>query len=204
MYLSVLLVAAVALDACLADADGGAHGGRRRGGRRRPAAARLRNGRQQQFAAAAQLPLGPPPQPAILLDPGTPLPLQQAAAIPLPPQRQQIGRGGRQFDVGSDSSTFQGSTPDENGNYNFQLATDDGTFRQESGRQKQTPDGEANEVTGEVSWTDEVTGETISFTYVADENGFSAQGSHIPQAPPIPPAIQRGLDLIRRANGIDF
>ena len=30
---------------------------------------------------------------------------------------------------------------------------------------------------GEVSWTDDVTGEVVSFTYTANENGYSAQVS---------------------------
>ncbi|KXJ74927.1 hypothetical protein RP20_CCG012736 [Aedes albopictus] len=29
-------------------------------------------------------------------------------------------------------------------------------------------------------------GETVSVSYVADENGFHAEGSHIPKAPPLP------------------
>ena len=32
---------------------------------------------------------------------------------------------------------------------------------------------------GEVSWTDDVTGEVVSFTYTANENGYSAQVSGI-------------------------
>jgi len=229
LYLSLFLVGCVVFEHCLAEAvadpeaapeaapsPDGAHGGRRAGrqGRRNRggAAARLRNGRQQQFAQLANQPLGLPPQAPILLDPVSPLPIQ--AAVPVATARQGRAqqqaprhegvrdnpRGGRQFDVSDDAATFSGNTPDDNGNYNFQYATDDGSFRQESGRQN----GDAQEITGEVSWTDEVTGETVSFTYVADENGYSAQGSHVPQAPPIPLAIQRGLDLIRRANGIDF
>lgn len=37
-------------------------------------------------------------------------------------------------------------------------------------------------------------GQQVSITWVADENGFQVQGSHIPTAPPIPPEIQRALD----------
>jgi len=205
-----LLIAALVVDQCLA--DGGAHGGgarrqgrRQGGGRRRNqggASARLRQGRQQQFAAAAQLPLGPPPQPPVLLDANSPLPIapqaQARPALPVDPNIRQSPRGGRQFNADSDSSTFQGQTPDDDGNYAFQYATDDGQYRQETGRQVATADGDATEITGEVSWTDDVTGEVVSFTYTANENGYSAQG------PLIPEHLQRGLDLIRRTSGLNF
>ena len=36
---------------------------------------------------------------------------------------------------------------------------------------------------GEVSWTDDVTGEVVSFTYTANENGYSAQVSGMVQKP---------------------
>jgi hypothetical protein len=78
--------------------------------------------------------------------------------------------------------------------------TDDGVYRNEQGTIKNLgSDQAANEVTGEVSWTSPE-GEFITFTYKADENGYQAQGSHLPQAPPLHPHIQRGLDLIARVN----
>ena len=55
--------------------------------------------------------------------------------------------------------------------------TEDGEFRHE--------EGSDNGKIGEFSWTSPE-GELVSFTYKADENGYQAQGSHLPQAPPLP------------------
>ena len=75
--------------------------------------------------------------------------------------------------------------------------TDDGSeYRREEGR---VNGAGANEISGEYSWTSPE-GEVVSFTYVADENGYQAQGSHLPEAPPLHPHIQRGLELIARVN----
>ncbi|XP_045764387.1 larval cuticle protein LCP-17-like [Maniola jurtina] len=39
----------------------------------------------------------------------------------------------------------------------------------------------------------------IALTYVADENGYNAQGSAIPTSPPIPADIQRALKYLATA-----
>ena len=79
--------------------------------------------------------------------------------------------------------------------------TDDGSSRQETGSVKQVGGEEANSISGQYSWTSPE-GELVSFTYVADENGFQPQGSHIPvDNTPIHPHLQRGLDLLKRVNG---
>lgn len=39
-------------------------------------------------------------------------------------------------------------------------------------------------------------GDNVQLQYVADENGFSAQGSHLPTPPPTPLAILRALEWI--------
>ena len=93
-----------------------------RGGRRgnRP----LRNRQRQGRVLAAQNPLGPPPQPAILLSSADPIVLindgpSQVQALPRQ-GRQQTFRQGRQFDIAGEGSNLQGSFPDADGNYNFQ------------------------------------------------------------------------------------
>ena len=100
------------------------HGGRRGN---RP----LRNRQRQGRILAAESPLGPPPQPAILLSSADPILLfneeefeeptpSRAQVIPRQGRqqqgRQQPFRQGRQFDTGD----IQGNFPDAEGNYNFQ------------------------------------------------------------------------------------
>ena len=98
-------VAVVILSLIINESLGQPSGGRRGN---RPLRQRQRQGR----ILAAQNPLGPPPQPAILLD-AAPIFIDE----PAPRQgRAQTFRQGRQFDDGVSS----GSIPDEDGNYNFE------------------------------------------------------------------------------------
>ena len=73
--------------------------------------------------------------------------------------------------------------------YHFRYSTDDGSFRQENGL--------AGSKDGEVSWTSPE-GELITFSYVADENGFKASGSHIPQEVPLPDNLQIWQEVLQR------
>ena len=101
----------------------------RNGRRNRPLRQRQRQGR----ILAAQNPLGPPPQPAILLSNAEPLFISDDVSIgPIPSQAQALPRQGRQGGqfrqarqqnfAGSsfDDGVSSGTIPDENGNYNFE------------------------------------------------------------------------------------
>ncbi|KZC07901.1 Endocuticle structural glycoprotein SgAbd-1, partial [Dufourea novaeangliae] len=68
-----------------------------------------------------------------------------------------------------------GPNPDGSYNYNYETAN-----------------GEAREAQGSYSYT-APNGEVVQVSYVANENGFQPQGSHIP---PIPPQILRALEYI--------
>uniref|UniRef100_A0A0K8SB33 Endocuticle structural glycoprotein SgAbd-2 n=2 Tax=Lygus hesperus TaxID=30085 RepID=A0A0K8SB33_LYGHE len=48
---------------------------------------------------------------------------------------------------------------------------------------------------GTYSYTDP-DGKLISVKYTADEGGFRAEGEHLPTPPPVPPEVQKGLDII--------
>ncbi|KAF6205157.1 hypothetical protein GE061_019324 [Apolygus lucorum] len=48
---------------------------------------------------------------------------------------------------------------------------------------------------GTYSYTDPE-GRLITVKYTADEGGFRAEGEHLPTPPPVPPEVQKGLDII--------
>merc|ERR1711872_21093 len=67
-------------------------------------------------------------------------------------------------------------------------------------RRFQQPQQAPDEIRGSYSFiTPE--GEQVNVQYVADETGFHATGSHVPQAPPMPPHVQRLLDHLAKVNG---
>ena|ERR550519_3108256 len=73
------------------------------------------------------------------------------------------------------------------------FANDDGSSRQEVG----APDA----IRGSYSFVTPE-GEQVSVQYHADETGFHATGSHVPQAPPMPAHVQRLLDHLAKVNGL--
>ncbi|RLU21716.1 hypothetical protein DMN91_006092 [Ooceraea biroi] len=81
------------------------------------------------------------------------------------------------------------------GNYQFSYETGNGISVQEAGHQQ----GKTESVSGSFSYTGP-DGAQYSISYTADENGFHPQGAHLPTPPPIPPEIQRGVELALAAE----
>jgi len=107
-------------------------------------------------------------------------------------QQEQRPREDRQTgDIGPAFGVLS-NPPNQEGDYNFNFANDDGSSRQEAS-------GPAG-VRGSYSFVTPE-GEEVNIQYVADETGFHATGSHVPQAPPMPPAIRRMLDHLAKVNG---
>ncbi|XP_046666631.1 endocuticle structural glycoprotein SgAbd-4-like [Homalodisca vitripennis] len=89
------------------------------------------------------------------------------------------------------SQTQEGPNPD--GSYKWSFESGNGIAAQEEGFQKAAPDGPGTAAQGSFRYT-APDGQDISFTYVADENGFQPVGNAIPTPPPIPAAILRALE----------
>ncbi|XP_044743664.1 endocuticle structural glycoprotein SgAbd-2-like isoform X1 [Chrysoperla carnea] len=96
------------------------------------------------------------------------------------------------------TSQTQEVNPD--GSYQYSFTTADGKTAQETGVLKNPGTNiEAESVTGSYSYT-APDGTPISVRYIADENGFRAEGAHLPTPPPTPLAIQRSLEYIAAKN----
>ncbi|XP_018366171.1 PREDICTED: endocuticle structural glycoprotein SgAbd-1-like isoform X1 [Trachymyrmex cornetzi] len=79
------------------------------------------------------------------------------------------------------------------GNYVNNFETSNGISHQERGEPKQVEQETPVVSQGSDQYV-APDGQQVSINWVADENGFQVQGSHIPTAPPIPPEIQRALE----------
>ncbi|XP_047514888.1 endocuticle structural glycoprotein SgAbd-2-like [Pieris napi] len=84
------------------------------------------------------------------------------------------------------------------GSYQWSYETGNGIAAQEQGYLKNAgiKDAEAQVAQGSFSYTSPE-GVPISLNYIADENGFRAEGAHLPTPPPIPEAIARALQYIQ-------
>lgn len=72
------------------------------------------------------------------------------------------------------------------GSYSWSIETTNGIAQSETGLGGQTAQGSAAWLSPE--------GEPVSLSYIADEFGYRAVGSHLPQAPAVPEAILRSLE----------
>ncbi|XP_063536168.1 larval cuticle protein LCP-17-like [Cydia strobilella] len=80
--------------------------------------------------------------------------------------------------------------------YESSFQTSNGISAQESGQLKTFgPEEEAIVVSGQYKYTAD-DGTPVEVSYTADENGFNAQGPHLPTPPPVPEAIARALAYI--------
>ncbi|XP_012282679.1 endocuticle structural glycoprotein SgAbd-2 [Orussus abietinus] len=102
-------------------------------------------------------------------------------------QPQYSGPRGPQIKI---RSQYQDISPD--GSYSWSYETENGISASETGTPKAAPEGQAEVVQGQYSYT-APDGTPISVQYIADENGFRPQGAHLPTPPPIPEAIRRAL-----------
>ncbi|XP_034482332.1 pupal cuticle protein Edg-78E-like [Drosophila innubila] len=95
--------------------------------------------------------------------------------------------GALNSDILATGNSYLDITPE--GNYQYSLETSNGISAQESGLAGHSVQGKSSYYSPE--------GELIEVFYVADENGYQPQGSHLPTPPPIPAAIQKSLEYIR-------
>ncbi|KAJ3653853.1 hypothetical protein Zmor_013085 [Zophobas morio] len=89
----------------------------------------------------------------------------------------------------------QSQDVDPDGGYQFSFETENGIAAEERAQVRAAGNELEKVAQGAFHWTSPE-GEQVSVSYVADGNGYQPQGSHLPVAPPIPPAIQRALDWI--------
>lgn len=64
------------------------------------------------------------------------------------------------------------------------------------------PEEGSLQVSGSYSYVGD-DGQTYTVTYTADENGYHAEGAHLPTPPPIPEAILKSLQLNDGVRGND-
>ncbi|XP_019866200.2 pupal cuticle protein 20-like [Aethina tumida] len=86
------------------------------------------------------------------------------------------------------------------GSYRYQYETGNHISAQESGHQT---GHESQEVHGDFSYQSPE-GQSISLSYVADENGFQPSGAHLPTPPPVPQEILISLqqNAAEEARGV--
>ncbi|XP_073981295.1 uncharacterized protein [Rhodnius prolixus] len=98
--------------------------------------------------------------------------------------------------------SFENNPNQGDGTYSWSYETGNGIKAQESGRPSSAsgPEGPGTAAQGSFSYKGP-DGQTYTITYTADENGFQAQGAHLPTPPPIPPEILQSLQQQGTADG---
>ncbi|KAL4706489.1 hypothetical protein ACJJTC_015687 [Scirpophaga incertulas] len=91
----------------------------------------------------------------------------------------------------------QDSQVNGDGSYQYSFETGNGISAEQKAELKKVGDVDTLEVQGQYQYPSDEG--NIQLTYVADENGFQPQGSHLPTPPPVPEAIQRSLAYIATA-----
>ncbi|KAK9512450.1 hypothetical protein O3M35_000881 [Rhynocoris fuscipes] len=97
--------------------------------------------------------------------------------------------------------SYENNPNQGDGVYSYRYETGNGISAEESGRPSAVsgPEGPGTAAQGSYSYTGP-DGVQYTITYTADENGFQAQGAHLPTPPPIPPEILKSLQVIQAAN----
>lgn len=80
------------------------------------------------------------------------------------------------------------------GDYHYEFETQNGIHARE---QSQVVVPQSQKTTGFYEYKSPE-GQNVRVDYVADENGFQPVGSVLPQAPPVPAAIQRAVEYLLR------
>ncbi|XP_030747948.1 endocuticle structural glycoprotein SgAbd-2-like [Sitophilus oryzae] len=116
---------------------------------------------------------------------------------PQQPQNQQSYSNKPIIPIVSESNELN---PD--GSFSYSYVSGDGSQAQAQGYLKNQgqKDAEAEVIQGSYSYT-APDGTPITVNWIADENGFRAEGSHIPTPPPIPAEIQKSLVQISQGQG---
>ncbi|XP_077302952.1 endocuticle structural glycoprotein SgAbd-2-like [Arctopsyche grandis] len=121
-----------------------------------------------------------------------------AALVALASSAPQYGHQQQQHSGQIIPIVRQSQDVNHDGSYQYSYETGNGIQAQEQGYLKNAgiKDQEAQVAQGSYSYTGP-DGIPITVTYIADENGFRAEGAHLPTPPPIPEAIQKALLLIQ-------
>ncbi|KAK6621290.1 hypothetical protein RUM43_011596 [Polyplax serrata] len=91
------------------------------------------------------------------------------------------------------------------GSFQYNYQTGDGISAQANSQVKNIGGRDAENsvaqiIQGSYSYT-APDGQVITVNYVADENGYRAEGAHLPTPPPIPAEIAKSLELIASGQG---